>query len=555
MESIEISTDGVTWQPYTIPLLFDTDMPLTTLWARATDIASHVSEPVSTTFGLDLTLPISVEGPGCWEQDGDCEAGVISDTMGNQRLRLSGQLDASLSGEIGLGIQINGERWTAADEIGVGLWSFTSDTELGAGCHTFDIQGEDRAGNVEPLHAFADEVVWHPQERPDLSGSSLSIVPDHVRPGDTVTVTVFAPNSGSQETWVPISVLLPAGLDVLPDTIGYDGVYDPAVRTITWPPRYLWSGQENRFTFSALVDDTLPATKLNISLAAQGTWPIAETCPAEELPGFQDMQTTVERTALLSVDPDLPDTDMLPPASPFLRIEEGAATRLRDVQLLVSAGADGSPSADAVWMYLREWTLSSESGAWVTTQESGWLPYAPSHPWSLSADDGVKYLGVWLADDAWNVSALERSSLAFTNLLENNQVLADGQRIQYRFPLYAKELAIFNVVAKAGNPDIYVWQPFSGFRPHYSATGTGFVDTVGFQAPKQGLYLLEVQAEGDSQYQLLLGGDIGPRAASASQFTANTPEHPLTVSDPLSAGIALAPIFPALYLPMMTANH
>lgn len=557
VQNVEFSTDGATWQPYTNPIVFATDMPQTTLWARATDMVGHVSEPVSTIFGLDLTLPLSVEGPGCWLPGGDCEAGVITDTMGNQRLRLSGQLDGSLSGEIGLGIEIDGERWTAVDEIGEGRWSFTSDAELGAGCHTFNIQGEDRAGNVEPLHAFGDEVVWHPRERPDLSGSSLSIVPNRVRPGDTVAVTVDVPNSGWQETWVPISVLLPAGLDVLPDTIGNDGVYDPAVHTITWPPRYLWPGQERRFTFSAQVDDTLPATKLNASLTALGTWPIAETCPADELPGFQDLQTTVEVTTKVTVDPNLPDNDMLPPASPFLRIEEGAATRLRDVQLRISAGADGS--ADAVWMYLREWTLSSESGAWVTTQESGWLPYAPSHAWTLSSDDGVKYLGVWLADDAWNVSALERSSLAFTNLLENNQALADGQRIQYRFPLYAKELAVFNVIAKAGNPDLYVWQPHSGFRPHYSATGTGFVDTVGFDVEKQGMYLVEVKAEGDSQYQLLLSGDIQSAATAPSMMTADMPEHPLTVSDPLSANAAVAPLPPGFvnifYLPIVNNEH
>ena len=549
--SIEISTDGVTWQFYTDLIVFDTDSPPFTLRARATDMVGHVSKPVSTTFGLDMTLPDSVEEPSCWELGGDCEAGVISDTVGNQRLRLSGQLDASLSGEIGLGIEINGERWTAADEVGEGRWSFTSDTELGAGCHTFNILGEDRAGNVELLHAFGSEVVWHPRERPDLSGSSLSIVPDHVRPGDTVDVTVFAANSSWQETWVPISVLLPTGLDVLPDTISSDGVYNPAVRTITWPPRDLWPGQERHLTFSALVDDALPATDLNVSLTVQGTWPIAATCPADELPGFQDLQTTVEVTTMLSVDPDLPDDDLLPPASPLLRIKEGSATRIRNVQLRI----DAADPEDARWMYLREWVWSSESDAWIVAQNSGWLPYAPSHPWTLSPDDGVKYLGVWLADAAWNVSALERNSLAFTNLLESNQVLSDGQRIQYRFPLYTKDLAVFNVIAKAGNPDIYVWQPNSGFRPHYSATGTGFVDTVGFQAPKHGLYLLEVQAEGDSQYQLLLGGDIGPRAASAAQFTANTPEHPLTVSDPLSAGVALAPTFPALYLPMMTTNH
>jgi len=165
---------------------------------------------------------------------------------------------------------------------------------------------------------------------------------------------------------------------------------------------------------------------------------------------------------------------------------------------------------------------------------------------------------VWLADAAWNVSALDRSSLTFTNLVESSQSLADGQRIQYRFPLRPVRLAIFNAVAHEGNPDIYVWQPRSGCRPHYSANGTGFVDTVGFRAAKWGLYLVEVKAEGDSRYRLLLAGDIGPREASTSGATPSPPEHPLTVSDPLSAGAGVAPAPPAflkLYLPMMMRNQ
>jgi len=190
-------------------------------------------------------------------------------------------------------------------------------------------------------------------------------------------------------------------------------------------------------------------------------------------------------------------------------------------------------------------------------QESGWLPYAASYPWTLSPDDGVKYLGAWLADAAGNVSVLDSHGLAFTNLLNSRQSLTDGQRIQYRFPLYHRALAVFNAIAEAGNPDLYVWQPWSGFRPHYSATGTGFVDTVGFVASRDGVYLVEVQAEGDTVYQLLLAGDVAPRTADSSGVTPNPPEHPLTVSNPLSAGVAVAPAPPAfhkLYLPIVMRN-
>ena len=155
------------------------------------------------------------------------------------------------------------------------------------------------------------------------------------------------------------------------------------------------------------------------------------------------------------------------------------------------------------------------------------------------------------------MSALDSRGLAFTNVLGSRQSLADGQRIQYRFPMGAGNLAVFNAVTHEGNADLYVWQPGSGFRPQYAASGTGFVDAVGFLAHREGLYLVEVKAEGDSTYQLLLAGKPGLSAASSSQSTANTPEHPLTVSDPLSAGVATAPVpptFPKLYLPIVIKN-
>ncbi|MBU1746725.1 MAG: hypothetical protein KKA73_03475, partial [Chloroflexi bacterium] len=252
--SIEVSTDGVTWQPYTAPLVFTTDQPLTALWARATDAVGHTSVPVSTRFGLDLIAPTSVAEPGCWEPGGNCVAEVFTDTLGNQHLRLAGELDGSLSGLKGLAIRINGTAWVPATAVVGQRWFFTSTQELGAGCHTFDIRAEDRAGNVEPLHTFVSGVVWPPRETPNLSGSSLWVEPNMVRPGAIVTLTGAVRNAGWQETWVSITATVPLGLTVLPDTIASAGSYDAVSRTITWPPRYLWPGQERDLAFSAQVD-------------------------------------------------------------------------------------------------------------------------------------------------------------------------------------------------------------------------------------------------------------------------------------------------------------
>jgi len=551
VQGIEVSADGLAWQPYTAALVFDRASRHTELWARATDGVGHVSEPISVTFAIDLDMPNSYY-PGCWEPDGGCAAEVITDTMGNQRLHLAGLLGGSLSGVQGVGIQINDQMWTAANEIVGTRWAYTSTTDLGAGCYSFKIQSRDRAGSVEELRHFGPVVAWQPTAQPDLSGSRLTVTPPQVRPGETVTVTLVVPNSNWQETLASIAVRLPAGLHVLTETIGADGVYDPAAGTIAWPADTVWPGRERRFTFNAQVDAGAPAADLALTLTALGTWPITPDCPADALPGFAALQTTAAVTATLAVNPTLPaGVDVTPPGPLFLTIPSGQVTHSPDVTLSIRP----TGAADVQRMYLREWTWDSAAGKWVVAQESGWVPYAATYHWTLSAGDGVKYLGTWGADMAWNISALDQSSLAFTNLVQGSQFLADGERVQYRFRLLRGDQAIFGAATLTGDPDLYVWQPRSGFRPDYAAAGNGPVDAVSFSATEGGLYLVEVKAEGDSRYELLLAGDVGVTAASAAGLAASTPEHPLTVSDPLSAGAVVAPAFPKLYLPIVMRNQ
>ena len=55
--SIEISQDGVTWEPYVTSLTFTADTAGTTIYARARDAVGHVSEPVLTSFKIDQRAP------------------------------------------------------------------------------------------------------------------------------------------------------------------------------------------------------------------------------------------------------------------------------------------------------------------------------------------------------------------------------------------------------------------------------------------------------------------------------------------------------------------
>ena len=287
---------------------------------------------------------------------------------------------------------------------------------------------------------------------------------------------------------------------------------------------------------------------LPFQMTLLGTWPIAGECSDAAQAVIEAKQLSLTRTATLVVVPALdPGVDVDAPAAPTVSIQRRRDTFTRELQLHIDTGE----TTDATRLFVREWGWDAAQARWAVRGESGWTPFSPTVNWTLSADAGVKYVGVWLADAAGNVSTLRAESLVFANVLEGAPSLAGGERVQYRFPLDTHELAIFNLIAVAGNPNLYVWQPFSGFHPQYAATTPAYVDTVGFRAETAGLYLVEIEADGDSQFELVLSGDIQPADAAAAG--AVSPAHPLTVGDPLSAGVAVAPLPPGelyeIYLP------
>ena len=113
--SLEISTDGVTWQPYTAPLVFTADTPGATIYARATDGVGLISETVSTTVKIDQTPPNSHVTGGAGP--GALIARVITNTLGNQELVLVGAITDDGSGRSGMSVEHDGLDWTGTTEI------------------------------------------------------------------------------------------------------------------------------------------------------------------------------------------------------------------------------------------------------------------------------------------------------------------------------------------------------------------------------------------------------------------------------------------------------
>jgi uncharacterized repeat protein (TIGR01451 family) len=558
---IEVSTDGVAWQPYNAPLAFNADTAGATVYARATDAAGHISAPISTTFKIDQTPPDSHvaggAGPGAWV------ARVITNAADNEVLVMAGAVHDTGSGRSGMSIEYDGLDWTGTTAFASWPgqpalqvnWVFTATHEIGAGNHIFFGRAQDVAGNEEAPYEIA-RVLWYPEASPDIAGSSLTASPTAIRPGEVVTLTVVARNAGWQEAHVTVVDTLPAGLTPITPTLGAGVKYDPTTRTVTWPAQLLWPGQSVQHTFQAQAAADLPAVTLENRATLHAFWPNTDLLPPVERQRFLDHEQTVTVTAGVTVNPSLPAGSDLTP--PWVRLGRGYQAGIVGSQVRLDIAA----APDARWMFLRAWSPDPTTGAWTVAQSSGWINYTDTYTWTLSAGQGVRYLGVWVADQAHNVSTLDERSLVFVNRIDGNQTLANGQRVQYRGDIGQGTWLVAALKTVSGDPDMYAWKPRNGFRPDQYSNDTvlpGQTEELGHRfTPESGRYLLEVQAVGASEYQLTMpGGGQAMAEAAYAPLAKQRPAHPLVVSDPLSAG-QVGPVDtlrPKIYLPLMFRNN
>lgn len=563
--ALEISQDGTNWQAYGGPLDFSTDTPGATVWARATDSAGRASEPISTSFKIDMTPPNSHVQPECGSE-GLCVAEIRTDDQGNQQVVLAGQLDADLSGWAGMQLRANAGSWFSASALGQwplpdkptveANWYFTSTLDIPAGYFILMGGASDGAGNHEEPYRLGD-LTWYPTSAPDMAGSALTVEPARVRPGDVVTVTLTLRNGGLQEAIIASETRLPDGISPVEASLASLGggiTHEPGSNFILWPQRLVWPGTSVAMSFRARVGEGVGAGTLALNATGRAFWPNSNLLLDEERQRFEQFERSIAMQAQLEVEPGLPpDRDLLAPRARLIVLGGEVANR-GQVELGVEAGEDVS------WMYLREWTLDPSSGDWVVAQNSGWRGYSPTVTWSLSSGGGVKYLGVWVKDRAGNVSQLDELSLAFTNRPANQEPLGGGQRHQYRFTVEPGAPAVFNVLADRGDPDLFVWKPRTGRYPQHSSMGAGLLEAVGLRSEMDGVYLVEVGANGDSAYTFLLATSASaaasPQIPARMEVDKTRPEHPLTVSDPLSAGQAGTPdpLAPRMYLPVISGG-
>ena len=183
--------------------------------------------------------------------------------------------------------------------------------------------------------------------------------------------------------------------------------YDPVAGTLTWPARLLWPGQWVRHTFQAQAAAGLPATTLENRATFHAFWPNTDQLPLAQQQPFLDREQTVVVSARVVINPGLlAGVDVTAPWATLTRPSRQPVMSPQVVLDLLAA-------PDALWMYLREWTPDPTTGDWAVAGSSGWIDYTETYTWTLSAGQGVKYLGVWVADRARNISTLDEHSTGF----------------------------------------------------------------------------------------------------------------------------------------------
>jgi uncharacterized repeat protein (TIGR01451 family) len=531
--AVETSADGSTWLPYGAPIPITANTPGTAVWARATDGVGHTSEPVSTTLKLDKTAPTTVDSDGY----GLSYASILTDEVGNAQLVLGGALNDALSGRLQVEVKAGDTgTWNAVSAVGdmpvppgnqfsttmTSLqWIYTPTFEL-RGVYPLWARGVDAAGNYEPAWVHG-AFWWEPDDTPVLSETLVSAAPRQANPGGEVDFTIAARNTGYQEAQMRITNTVPAGLTVVTETIGHGGQYNAGARQIVWTLHALWPGQAQYLHFKATADATAAPVTLTDQVDVMAYWPWEQMpgVPAEPARHYYSTTTTV---IVLPAAPGLA-AEAVPVAPRILdaAVVEGDIVDIPQVTILVNA------TPNARQLLVKEWTYDAAIDRWSLKRDSGWVPFEAAagfevfedeagrygrYQWTLSAGDGVKYLGVWVADAAGNATNLNESNLIRANLLSaGGQQLAAGQRVQYRVSQRAGSLAVYTLVSLSGDADLHVWKPRAGFMPHYYSNGLPAggglsFDTVGFIAPEEGTYVVEVQAATDAYYRLVASGDL-----------------------------------------------
>jgi hypothetical protein len=224
-----------------------------------------------------------------------------------------------------------------------------------------------------------------------------------------------------------------------------------------------------------------------------------------------------------------PAPDEIPPHVDSFTINEDArSTSERQVRLNVTA-SDEEPSSGLAKLLFVEYEYSEAANQWSPVQNSDWVDYATSHTnytWELLPVSGMKYLQVWVADGAGNISIMPYKS--YINFAPPIHRVRKNQRKVYRYELVTSQNLTVRLEPVSGDPDLYVWAQDHATRPPWVSNLREGVDDLSINVPVSGMYQIEVFGYSAAEYRLIV--DIGGQATTASMTGGIDPTKPTPVS-------------------------
>lgn len=314
-------------------------------------------------------------------------------------------------------------------------------------------------------------------ENQDLFANSYSLLssPSPLRAGDSAQLSLAVQRQGGSETLRDVAVEFYLGNPNSGGTlIGTGTVVSLAANSSGTTNEVTWSvPPAGRYRIFAVIDPDNQVTEI-----------------AEDN-NMLRRRVRVLRAAQDSRRPTIED----------FTINGGASqTTDQNVELSITASDPGASSTGVQSVYVIEYEFNQNTAQWIPAQKPGWQPYQSPLNWTILPSSGLKYLQVWVADGAGNIST---PSVAWINYLAPTDSLPRRSSRFYIYRLNAGESMSVTLTPISGDPDLYVWSPEPG-TSWKSFNDDLAVDDVRFTAPVNGTYVVEVYAYQASEYNLAI---------------------------------------------------
>jgi hypothetical protein len=195
----------------------------------------------------------------------------------------------------------------------------------------------------------------------------------------------------------------------------------------------------------------------------------------------------------------------------------------------------------------------------ILVQDSGWVDYAvgqSNYMWNLLPTAGLKYLQVWAADGAGNLSI--QPFKAYINFAPATQRVRENQRKVYRYRVVDGQTLTARLEPVSGDPDLYLWAPDHDTRPPWVSNLREGVDDLSISAPISGVYQVEVFGFSAAEYRLFV--DVATGVSVAAVTGGIDPDKPTPTVPPVDNAGAPADQLalntpgqaqPVIYLPVI----